>query len=84
VKKRCHAIYEILRLPAPGGGVSSSVVLPVSGVSGGGVSFNSASVTMLPRACPVCGMLQTFVSFSSLTLMEDVGSGGQKFVRRGK
>lgn len=44
---------------------------------------NPAKGLPLPRGCPVCGLLQRFVSRSQLTQLEDMELGGQKLVKKG-
>jgi len=64
VKKRCHAIYEILRLEMEEESKN-----------------DEKKFLPLPRACPVCGLLQHYVMSSQLVQIEVV-SFGQKLVNK--
>jgi len=89
VKKRCHAIYEILRLRVEEeaekkGKEKEEVEEKAEREEGGQEKQKEAMMTKmlpLPRACPVCGLLQHCVKSSQLSTLEDV-SFGQKLVKK--
>jgi len=96
VKKRCHPIYEILRLrveDAEKKGKKQQEVEKDKGeakreAEGEGQEEEEKEAMMtttkmlpLPRACPVCGLLQHYVKSSQLSTLKDV-SLGQKLVKK--
>lgn len=98
VKKRCHAIYEIMRLRVEGeveveegeevageGGNGQNEAIIISAAQQGKktkkVKKKVKKMLGLPRACPVCGLLQHYVKSSQLTPLKDV-SFSQKLVKK--